>query len=88
MKLLLLSFSLLCSVSLAFVPLQNSAAAAKTKVEAVTVRNDRVSAPSTTHKKKAKTVVIDSAKLRRSKWGVDNEHEDEYWFNDQVRLLA
>ena len=32
----------------------------------------------------AKSFVIDSTKLRRSKWGVDNQHEEEYWFNDQV----
>lgn len=66
-----------------------------TNLDAVTVRG----APPTTtagrtpnkkHKSaattttKSKAIVVDSTKLRRSKWGVDNENEDEYWFNDQV----
>ena len=47
----------------------------------------QVVSAATPTKQYAKSVVIDSDKLRRNKWGVDNEHEDEYWFNQQVSLF-
>lgn len=80
------------TTTLAFAPpslRQNSAS--PSRVSAVSVK-----APSTishggnpssaSKKKKSKRVVIDSAKkMRRPKWGVDKDNEDEYWFNTQVR---
>jgi len=89
-----LLFNQATTTTLAFAPLlrQNSAFHPSTKVSAVTVKapNPRSISPGnasrSASKKKSKLVGIDTtAKMRRPKWGVDKEHEDEYWFNTQVR---
>lgn len=37
--------------------------------------------------KQSKAIAADKVIVHRTKWGVDNSHYDEYWFNDQVRYF-